>query len=55
MKSNIKKLDTSIKYQEKKIQEMKEKGKEISEKTQVKQILNLPATRVFKISANFKL
>jgi DNA-binding Lrp family transcriptional regulator len=28
---------------------------EISEKTGVKTILNLPATRVFKISANFKL
>jgi len=29
--------------------------KEISEATRVKNILNLPATRVFKISANFKL
>jgi len=29
--------------------------KEISEVTQVKPILNLPATKVFKISANFKL
>jgi DNA-binding Lrp family transcriptional regulator len=29
--------------------------KEISEKTQVKPILNLPATTVFKISANFKV
>ena len=29
--------------------------KEISEATQVKPILNLPATKVFKISANFKL
>lgn len=28
---------------------------EIAEKTGVKTILNLPATRVFKISANFKL
>ncbi len=29
--------------------------KEISKTTKVKNILNLPATRVFKISANFKL
>ncbi len=29
--------------------------KEISETTKVENILNLPATRVFKISANFKL
>jgi len=29
--------------------------KEISQKTGVKTILNLPATKVFKISANFKL
>ncbi len=29
--------------------------KEISETTKVEKILNLPATRVFKISANFKL
>ena len=29
--------------------------KEISDTTKVKEILNLPATRVFKISANFKV
>ncbi len=34
---------------------IKENLTEISEKTGVKTILNLPATRVFKISANFKL
>jgi DNA-binding Lrp family transcriptional regulator len=36
--------------------EMIEKSlKEISDATQVEPILNLPATKVFKISANFKL
>lgn len=36
--------------------EMIEKSlKEISETTQVEPILNLPATKVFKISANFKV
>nr|NJM03911.1 Lrp/AsnC family transcriptional regulator [Desulfobacula sp.] len=36
--------------------EMIEKSlKEISEATQVEPILNLPATKVFKISANFKV
>jgi len=34
---------------------IKKSLEEISEKTGVKPILNLPATRVFKISANFKV
>jgi len=34
---------------------IKKSLEEISEKTGVKTILNLPATRVFKISANFKV
>ncbi len=34
---------------------IKKNLEEISEKTGVKTILNLPATRVFKISANFKV
>ncbi len=37
------------------VEKINESLQEISDKTGVKTILNLPATRVFKISANFKL